>query len=946
LATSSDDGSRVWLDRDGDGAVGAGEWGANGWGGGQGDTLRTVHDDVRAGLYRLRVQWEEGGGGNCCRLLWKDPGDAAAPSTVAAWRVVPDAAFAAAAIADVVGPVTLRGAITGPGSMLRLGAGALLATGPAVAALEIVGDVALASDIALADVTLATAPDARLSLAGHALTLTGGGVERGTIALAGGALSLPAGSHGIDVEGPGTLRAAAGVTRVRRLVGDIAVVGDGSIVRDDVRCVASVACAAPLATVLTVADDAPAAVAIVATIDVPPGAPADLGVGAWRCDRGGAWHQALASHPLAPGRHRVRIALDPRAPLAPEGHRGRWSAEAAATFARIGLVLFSSLPGRGVVLVDARMEDAVIAAPAPSRLVDLVLDGLRDGAAHGATGRRWQMRVRPSPWPANPYDPQVIRIDLAIVEPDGTQRRIAAFADQPVRRIDRGDGEAFVADGAACFRARFRPRLPGRHRLRLLIAEAGGDERAAALPDLVVAGEAWDGIARPDAADPRFFSAGGRMIWPVGHNLNSIYDTRSRQQLGTKLTPDRGSFARDALLERLAAMGGTGCETWLSPWNLGLEWTPAWAGYAGAGRYHAGHAWALDRFLDRASELGVHVNLSLFNHGMARDGLGAEDDWPHHPWRAANGGWLARPAELFRDERAFASQRAQFRYLAARWGDCPALIGWKLWAEVNLAHADHADVVAWHARAAEALRATDPYGRAVTTHWCGDWTNADPAIARLPGIGYLTIDAYHGMGTMIADLISESVADPSRPGRGLGAYGKPVWVTEFGGSSHGCPPARLVAEHAIGPWAAVVTGHAASPLLWWFEWIDQRDAGTPYAALRRFIAGEDLRGREARAVAPTVTGLWCRAWSRPGRLLGYLLDPAWAMSGGDGRPVVGAEVVVGDAVESGAIAVEWWDADAGSVIARVDIDHPGGLMTLRPPEFARHVAFKMWRLAR
>ncbi|MBA3847656.1 MAG: hypothetical protein H0X45_13570 [Planctomycetes bacterium] len=70
------------------------------------------------------------------------------------------------------------------------------------------------------------------------------------------------------------------------------------------------------------------------------------------------------------------------------------------------------------------------------------------------------------------------------------------------------------------------------------------------------------------------------------------------------------------------------------------------------------------------------------------------------------------------------------------------------------------------------------------------------------------------------------------------------------------------------------------------------------------------------------------------------------MSGGDGRRVAGAEVVMGDAVEAGAMTVEWWDADTGAVVARADIDHPGGVLTLRPPEFDRHVAFKMWRAIR
>ncbi|MBA3684707.1 MAG: hypothetical protein H0W72_05635, partial [Planctomycetes bacterium] len=497
------------------------------------------------------------------------------------------------------------------------------------------------------------------------------------------------------------------------------------------------------------------------------------------------------------------------------------------------------------------------------------------------------------------------------------------------------------------FATRFRPRLPGRHRLRLIAAWVGGSPLTVQLGDLVVVGEPWEGIPRPDAQDPRFFSAGGRFIWPLGHNLNSTYDVRSRSSLGTTLTPDRGSFTRDALLERLIAAGGTGCETWLSAWNLGLEWSQDWPGYRGAGRYHPGHAWALDRFLDRAEAAGMHVNLSIFNHGMARENAGAEAEWPFHPWRRANGGWMERPSELFRDERAFVAQRKLFRYLGARYGDSPALLGWKLWAEVNLAEADNDEVVAWHARAGRAMAEADGSGRGVTTHWCGDWNSADRRIAAQPEMGYLTIDAYHGEGTLIADLLAASTRDPLQAGQGLAGFAKPILVTEFGGSPGACAPARLAAEHAIGPWVGLVSGHGGAPMLWWFEWIDQQDRFALYGAVRRFLDGEDLRSREAACIAPTAVAsgqtLWCRAWSRPGRMLGYVLDRAWGFAGGDGQRLAVGELVVGESVAPGELSLEWWDCDRGEIVERRQVSHAGGRLALPMPAFQRHLAFKLVR---
>lgn len=87
LSTRSDDGSRVWLDLNGNGTVDSGEWGSNGWGSGQGGTTRTVHSGLAVGTYRMRVQYEEGNGGNLMHLLWNDAANSA--GTVDGIYVVP-----------------------------------------------------------------------------------------------------------------------------------------------------------------------------------------------------------------------------------------------------------------------------------------------------------------------------------------------------------------------------------------------------------------------------------------------------------------------------------------------------------------------------------------------------------------------------------------------------------------------------------------------------------------------------------------------------------------------------------------------------------------------------------------------------------------------------------------------------------------------------------------
>ena len=701
----------------------------------------------------------------------------------------------------------------------------------------------------------------------------------------------------------------------------------------------TVTLAAPLTTLVPLADAGSGPIAYEVLVDVPSDAPADLGMGAWRADRQGRWFQRLLPERLRPGRQLVLLDLGNDAPLVAEGNRGRWSAETAADADHAGLFLYSQAASHAAIHLDVRRCAVQAHSEGPWQLEDLAMP------LQAATGKRWSLTLRPDPYPADPYNPAYFSLDLEVRGPDGSLRRFAGFHDEPVRRVDRGDREEFVTAGPACFRVRFRPTCAGVHHLHLIAQWAGHPIRSVELPDVVASGPDWDDIARVDAGDPRFFSAAGSFVWPAGCSLNSIYDTRCRGVMRTTLTPDRGSFSRDAYLERLAAGGGTGCEVWLSPWNLGLEWVPDWPGYRGAGRYHPGHAAAFDDFLERAEQLGVRVNVCLFNHGMARDGNGAEDDWKHHPYATVNGGWLTNPEGLFTDERAFAYQCRLYRYLAARYGDSPALLGWKLWAEVNLAHAPLDAIIDWHARASAALSAADPWKHPITTHWCGDWSSAERRTAALPGLTYLTIDAYKGNETSIADLLCMSTLDPQHPGAGLALLGKPVLVTEFGGSTGGTSRPRMAVEHAIGPWAGLVSGHCGSPMLWWFEWIDQEDRFGVYGAVNRFAAGEDLRGADARCIALDTTGddeLWCLGWARPGRILGYLLDRRWSLGGAE-REIAHAVVRVGTNLAPGDMALEWWDAERGAVVGQTIIHHHGGPLELLAPAFHHHLAFKLMR---
>jgi len=719
------------------------------------------------------------------------------------------------------------------------------------------------------------------------------------------------------------------------------IVNDGVMAEAGTR----VRLASPLVTRITGTVSAGAS-RLHAIVVIADDAPRDIGIAAWVSDRHGRWYQTTPQGPLAPGTHRLSWAIDGSANLQALGHGARWSPAEAAKVASGGLVVWSTQRSSSAIVVAGLHTDTVATpiASAP-QLTDLVLDGwdVQTSTCTGTTGERWEMAVRPLPFPSNPFDDGEFALDAVIREPDGSERRIAGFFAQDMQRSSRGDKELLTPVANGCFRVRFRPRQSGEHRIRLTARWAGKPELTMTLPSVHVSGAAWDAYVRVDATDPRFFSVAGTWFWPLGPNLRSVWDVRSRDRMKTKLTPDHGTLAYDAYLDRFAAAGANACEIWLSSWNLALEWRNDWPGFHGTGRFNEENAWRIDAILDRAWRNRIRVNLVINNHGQAS--VHADAEWTNNPWSTARGGPLDDPRQLFTDPRALAGQERVRRYLVARYADHPAIMGWKLWSEQDLTEGKDA-LPAWHQQAVARWHALDSYRHPVTSHWCGNFTHAKPEVVQ--HLDYVCIDAYHGWGDndryrAIADLLRDSTLDAAR---GLGRFAKPGLVTEFGGNWDGAPSNDLMAsDHAVGPWVAVMTGHAGAPMLWWFEWIDQGERWGPYRALSAFLAHEDLRGAATSTVlaVENIDQCQCIAWARPGRVLGHLLDRSWSSVGGAGSDVADALIVVGDDIAAGAMRVEWWNADTGAIVAEDELLHPGGRLVLASPLFQRHLAFKLVR---
>ncbi len=730
----------------------------------------------------------------------------------------------------------------------------------------------------------------------------------------------------------------------------------------------------PLTTVYyaegTAAFLSPYAESVSCSVLIPEDAPDDIGIGLVVADATGRWYQIPHVGRLASGRHDLVFSLQAESALLSEPDKVAWSTHALARSSQCGLFLWSSESSQATIrLLSFVVQNKQLLSKVPQVLTDLEMDGYDTTTAscRWHTGQRWEVHVRPSLLPNNPYDPNEFALDAQIRTPQGETIRVPGFYKQPMELCDRGDTETAHPTGVGAFCVRYRPPVAGTYHITLESHSKNQSASQMALPPVIVSGEPWNEYIHVDPQDSRFYSIGtdNRFHWPVSLNLRSITDKRSQQNMATKPTIHRGIASYQAYLDRFAQADGNLAEVWMSGWNLGLEWNPwsvkngkreKYPGYFGVGRYHEGNAHRLDRLLDMAWERNVRILLVSNHHGQLSTRVDAE--WCDNPHNIRNGGNLKRAEYFFKDADSLRHQRSLTRYIIARYADHPAVFAWKIFTEVDLTDLGwdarnkrrmNPLLAEWHKETAAYWSKTDVYNHPVCTHWSTDYRMVYADTASLSGIQSLCIDAYHDKHRSLAELLYESMSNPRR---GLQKYNKPILVTEYGGSPHGAAQAQMHAEHSFGAWAALVSGHAGAPMLWWYEWVDQNNYWQPYKAIAAFIKGEDLRSSTNKSFCAKLQtegagrqALWTRAWVQPGALiLGYTLDLKWSAKGSvQTDSFSGVKIVITKNARAGHMRIEWWDPDTGICRTQEDFHHPGGALTLKAPSFSHHLAFKLRR---
>lgn len=566
--------------------------------------------------------------------------------------------------------------------------------------------------------------------------------------------------------------------------------------------------------------------------------------------------------------------------------------------------------------------------------------GTGDGPDSATQGEPFEATLERAVSESNPFDPREIRIDGEFVSPGGQLLAIPAFVSRTFERALVGGFERLTPASDLEWKVRFTPTEPGKWRWRWQIHTPQGRETSPWKTIEVALDPEFRGFVRRSERDARYLEfEDGTAFVPIGENM-CWYD-------------GRGTFAYEEWIPRLARQGGNYIRLWMPSWAFGLEWieraSDGSVAHSSLGNYTSrlDRAWQLDHVVELARRHGIQIMLSIQNHGAFS--LTSNSEWDDCPYNAANGGPLARPAELFTNQEAIRLFKQRLRYIVGRWGYATNIMTWELWNEVDLVEQpeNHA-ILTWHREMGAELRGLDPYGRMISTSTSlGDAlapTSAFAALWQLDAIDYTQAHFYSFGVPADFTRVFPNIT------RRLARHGKPVFISEAGVDFRG--PAETLEHDPEGDgfhdllWAALFSEALGIGMSWWWDnVVDLLDLYFHLGPLATLVRGIDFPGeafsaRTDSTVAPDGRPL--QAFQLIGRstVLVWIRNGRHHYASPDPAPVQGATIRLGG-VANGTWSSEWLDTRANTIVPGATLEARSDGVELAVPPFSRDIAVRM-----
>jgi len=402
--------------------------------------------------------------------------------------------------------------------------------------------------------------------------------------------------------------------------------------------------------------------------------------------------------------------------------------------------------------------------------------------------------------------------------------------------------------GSFDWRCRFATGVKGAWTVTLAAKDASGSKTSAAYNfNVIAASTLRSGYAKVSTRDKRYFDhtlSDGSVttFWAVGEDLAWVGGSISRHNYSQKL------FAVGAKLARVWVTGTIGDSFEIEKYDLGQ--------YNNSQKIAA----QLDMTVEEWAAQNGKLQFCLLAGQSFQSG---NDMWNSNVYNTHL--HLSSPTLVLSDPTANKYLKRRFRYIIARWGYSPAMLGWELFNEADQmtgAYNNETAMAVFHQQMADFIRASDPFHHPVTTSIVIDsglvWNSMD----------YYSIHHYNAPdeaemtfadSTYLHTLYGNKPVSQGESGTEWN-YHRSDWNNSY--LLYQQDPTGLAIRNWA--WSSLFAAQASSPLPWWWDvLIDRYNQYWRWNAISKFVVGEDLAAKNYQSVELPV--------SFPSTSLGYIV---------------------------------------------------------------------------
>jgi len=393
----------------------------------------------------------------------------------------------------------------------------------------------------------------------------------------------------------------------------------------------------------------------------------------------------------------------------------------------------------------------------------------------------------------NPYLQNDIALDMLLTTPSGKKLSLPCYY------------LSGVSGARSLWKARFTPQEKGKYDYAFQLTEAGKVKSSSPTGSFISGTSKENGflhtknnwVLQFDNGKP-FRGIGENIAWESRANDDSKFFRTLHEQ---------PKYNYEYMLRSLKAHGGNFFRTWISPFNLPIDWHhPVNTNrYQSSDEYfNPGAIAKMDRLVQLCDSLHIFMMLTL--------GQGASS--------VKAGGFSPTSADFFVNPLSKQRYKDRLRYFIARWGYSPSIAAWELFNEVdNVQFADknkpiNSDsIVQWHDEMSTYIRNTDPYHHLITT----SISHRDlKGLDSLPGID---INQKH--------IYKNTASIPGAINQYEKAFEKPYVIGEYSyewdwSKNFDDFALEMDSDFKRGLWYGLFSPTPILPMSWWWEYFDQR----------------------------------------------------------------------------------------------------------------------------